>query len=784
MHHIKRRYRRIKSSSNKAAARIRVSLIALSAAGVGFSWPIQSVGQVVEELSDIIVTAQKRAERAQDIPMSITAISGRDIDRAGARDFTDLLRSIPGMSYSSTQLGLANFSIRGISTTATNPTVGIYMDDVSLVTIATSFSGSMQPALVDMERVEVLKGPQGTLYGGSAMGGAIKYVTKKPVLDQFSITAGGEVATVDHGGVSYAGESAINLPLVDQRLAIRLGGAYRFDAGYIDNIKDGLTQDWTQSSTQPPLPFAPVTHSSGSDFSRSNFNFRTTTTARISALYEPADSLTVVPVATIQRSEQPNPDEFFTNLPRMEASNRFNEPTHDDFDIYSLDITQGVGEWRATLLTGYVKRRIELDRDFSLFIGSLVPALFNDNSYNTSATNTETLSEELRLASVQPDSAVKWTAGLYYSRQHDEFLQAIDAVGSGALFADGTDLNYATSTLTHTDQIAAFGELTYALTRQWSWSAGLRWFDIRQRIDEHGDGAFNGGHTELDDKLSANVGVTPKVSAEFRISQDHLLYASAGKGFRPGGPNPLATNDPECTSSLRQLGLTQIPSVYQSDSLWSYEIGTKNEMGPARAVVNAALFYTDWKMIQQAVTLTSCALQFEANVGAAAVRGAELSADVPVGDLSVGGSVTYTRAKVTQSAVGVVAQTGQDLLNTPTWMGNMFGEYRFAQKREWIGSFRADYEYHGSNLRQFQSVASVTYPNATTGEVPDATQIQSAYHVVNASIHFDYAKTQCRLFIDNLTDSSPFLDFRHPPGFSAATTLRPRTVGIGFKTEF
>jgi iron complex outermembrane recepter protein len=188
------------------------------------------------------------------------------------------------------------------------------------------------------------------------------------------VTASGKIASVDHGGISYSGESFINLPLIDNKLALRLGGAYRFDAGYVDNIPEGQVQVWTRSATLPPAAFEPVTYSSQSEFARQDYNGRSTTVGRVSAEYSLDDSLTVLPIATIQRSVQANPDEFFTNLPEFENTNRFNQPTRDDLNIYCLEVTQRLTGVSLTALSGYVERTIGLDRDFSLYIGSLFPA--------------------------------------------------------------------------------------------------------------------------------------------------------------------------------------------------------------------------------------------------------------------------------------------------------------------------------------------------------------------------------------------------------------------------
>ena len=745
--------------------------------------PAQSMSEA--GAPEVIVTAEKRTQRAQDIPISISVVSAEDMERSGARDFDDLLRSIPGVSYSATESGLSRYSIRGISTAASNPTVGIYLDDVSLLTIGTSFSGAADPMLTDLDRIEVLKGPQGTLYGGSAMGGAIKYVTRRPQLDRFDVSASAGIASVDHGGISYNAESFANLPLLAGVLAVRLGGAYRFDAGYIDNVPDGEVQVWPRSATSPPAAYAPVTYPSQSTFARDDYNQRNTTTGRISALYLPDPAVTIVPTATVQRSDHGNPDEYFTNLPGFENSNRFRQPTRDDLGVFSLEITKTFGQLGLTSLTGYVDRTLELDRDFSLFVAELEPPLLPNDSYNISVTTSRTLSQELRLASEDPRSALRWTVGVFYSRQRDDFNQLIHTRGAAEFFGSGTDIPYTGDQLTHTFQTAVFGDVTYALARHWDLSAGLRWFDIRQRIDAVFDGVFNGGHTDVDGKRSTDVGATPKVSVAFEPDDAHLLYASASKGFRPGGPNRFDTNSPLCEPDLKRLGLTRAPSDYEPDSLWTYELGSKNELGGWRAVLNAAVFYTDWKQIQQQVTLMSCAFPFIGNVGAATVKGAEISAQSAVGSrTTVGGGITYTPSRITRSAPGVSAQVGQELLDTPRWMANGQVEYRFLQSAGWTGSVRGEYEYHGANLRQFESSAAVTYADGTLGQIPDATQVQAAYHVANADVEFVTGRAHCRLYVDNLTDAAPYLDFRRAPGFSAATTLRPRTVGVNVATVF
>ncbi len=312
--------------------------------------PMGTVSAQTVPSPEVIVTAEKRDQRAADIPISINVVTAADIETRGARDFLDVLLSIPGVSYSATESGLTRYSIRGVSTSAASPTVGIYLDDISLLTIGTSFSGAADPMLVDLDRIEVLKGPQGTLYGGSAMGGAIKYVTRRPELDQFEVTANAGIASVEHGGLSYNADSFANLPLLSGVLALRFGAGYRFDAGYVDNVANGEVQVWPRGATAPPAAYQPVTYPSQSTFVRDNYNQRNTTTGRISLLYRPEESLRVTPTATVQRSDHGNPDEFFTNLPGFEDSNRFRQPTRDDLGVFSLEVTKSLGPGRADLI--------------------------------------------------------------------------------------------------------------------------------------------------------------------------------------------------------------------------------------------------------------------------------------------------------------------------------------------------------------------------------------------------------------------------------------------------
>src|SRR5690606_13144014 len=396
--------------------------------------------------------------------------------------------SVPGVSFAGTEPGQSRYAIRGVSTEASSPTVGVYLDDISLVSISTAFAGAIDPAFFDFERVEVLKGPQGTLYGGSAMGGAIKYVSRLPVIDETSFSAAGGFATTRGGDLSYEAEGVANIPLVAEQLALRGGVSYRRIGGYVDNVPDADTEVWTRSTTLPPAPLEPTRYSTLSTYGRKDSNARDLLALRLSAKYTPNDTLTIVPAVFHQKSEKDNTDSFFTNLPRFQSSYRFAEPTKDEVGVYSLTVTKDFGGATLTSITAYVDREVNWDRDYSMFIGMLAPPFFPYDSYNTSDTTTETFTQELRLSGVGVGGRLQWVGGLYYSDQDDRLLQVVSTIGAGVPFDLGTDVTYFGDQRTDSKQLAAFGEITYEILPSLDLTLGLRYFDAEQTVN----GVFDG----------------------------------------------------------------------------------------------------------------------------------------------------------------------------------------------------------------------------------------------------------------------------------------------------
>ena len=739
-----------------------------------------------DSLEEIVVTAQKREQKLQDVPISVSAVSGADLDSSGAHDFRDILLSIPGLSYSGTEPGQSNYSIRGVSTGASSPTTGLYLDDVSVLTISTNFSGATDLPLFDLDRVEVLKGPQGTLYGGSAMGGAIKYVTRQPDLDHFSVSMAGGTAATDGGAISYNGESVLNAPIIDGVFGVRVGVMYRDDGGYINYIPNAQGVWLNRSATNPPAPYAPEPFASAGTISDTDANTNRNTSGRITFKLALDNGLTILPQATIQRIYEAAPPTYWGNLSDFDTAARMAQPTHDNLNLFSLPITQPLGPVTLTSLTGYWERQRDWDRDYTFFIAGLIPALLSHNSANYSDTETHTFSEELRIAQSDPGAALKWVTGILYQHQTDQLTQIINTDGAGNVFGTGTDNTYTGIQATTTKQYAAFGDVTYTITPMWDVSVGLRYFDIDQSFNADFEGVLNGGTTQINGKHSADVGFNPKYSVTFRPADDHIVYGTASKGFRPGGPNRFNTNSPLCAPDFAKLGISSAPAAYTSDKLWTYELGSKNTFNSGRTIVNAAVFYTDWKDIQQQVNLPTCGFQFIGNVGAASIKGGELELkSILVPGLTGGAVASYTDSRITSTAAGVSAQVGQPLLDTPKWTSSVYLEVSLPTVSGWDSHIRADYSYHGSNIREFDSTSLVTLPNGASGLVPNESMLQHAYREGNVALETEKGVWQLRLYVDNVTNTAPIIDDESQIFNTLnVTTLRPRTVGVLARTKF
>lgn len=736
-------------------------------------------------IDEVVVTARKVQEFLQDAPVSVSAISGAQLEKLGAADVKDVLGQIPGLSFSNVERGQGKYTIHGISSSTAAPTVGVYLNDISLVTDASFREGAFDVVFFDIDRVEVLKGPQGTLYGGSAMGGAIKYVTAKPALSEFSSSVAAGAGTVAHGDMSYNTEGILNLPLFPGTLAMRVGFYYLHEGGFIDNIA-GLDIEKRKISTTPYPTYTPQRTSSLSTVSEEDYNYSDTYAGRLSVLWQPDSSLSIQPAVFYQESTLENPA-YFNSIEgdRLVSSYRFlNQETPDRGVVYSLDVIKEWGNVELTSLTSYFNRKQGWNRDYSFYIGSLVDSLYAFNSFTVNVLDNNTFGQELRIASVPAsDSRLSWLVGLYYSDQDVDDFNEITTLGLGL----PDDISYAQYYSRELVQRAAFGEATFQLTDALDLTAGVRLFDIEQVTSGMNRGIFAraGGAPAYLYLTSKESGVNPKLGVSYKLNDDHLLFTSVAKGFRPGGPTGVIPVG--CETELVRLGFSGLPEKYDSDELWTYEIGSKNELGGGRMIVNASLFYSDWKDVQQNVRLTTCGGNFPANAGDAEVKGAEIEARFnPTPRLQVGANVAYTDAKIVEidPGFGTGAKNGDTILDTPEWTAGVSGNYSLPLTAVWDLQVSADYQYRGSQRRQFDSTQVVTFPGNVSGTIPYDAVFQDSYDVANASVSVNNGISTVRLYVSNAFDDRPLIDTNYAVGISRSTTIRPRTVGVEVRHQF
>lgn len=729
---------------------------------------------------EIVVTARKSDERIQDVPVSLTAVTADALRDRGASDIKDVLRSVPGLANYGTERGLSRYSIRGLSTYASSPTVGIYLDDISLVTVSTTFSGAYDPMFFDMERVEVLKGPQGTLYGGSAMGGAIKYVSARPDPTRFSVDTAIGAAITDGGGPSYNGEVVVNAPIVEDKLAVRAGFYYRHDGGFVDN-RPGDVRVILRSST--PFPdYTPLVQDSLSNRTKKNRNYGDTYVGRLSFEWRPDESWTIRPQLFYQDYKQGDTGDMFIGRTDRSGSYRIAQPNYDRAGIYSLSVEKELGGVKATSLTAYFDRKFRYVRDYSFYIGGLIPVLYPFTSTNVSDSFTKTFSQEVRLAS-DNDSPFKWVIGGYYSSQDDRLIQAVNTPGMSAIF--GTDLAYYGNIFTNTKQYAGFGEASYALFDGFDVTAGVRVFKVEQLVNARTDGVFAGGPNAIPDRRNKEDGINPKFGLSYKVTRDNLLYASAAKGFRPGGINRDRIDPDLCRTDLDQLGIENAPDSFGSDNLWTYEAGTKNMFGGGKVMLNASAYYTEWKEIQQAIGLPSCGFGFTDNVGSAEVKGFELEARVePVRGFQIGGTAAYTSSKITEAVPGTSAKQGDALPDVPKWMATAYAGYRTELAGLWELDIRGEYQYQGKAPYTFDTEVPITFPGGEVDFIPNPILERKSYQVVNAFASLSRDNMTVRLYANNLFNVHPQLDTDLSIGADRFSTIRPRTFGVELRQGF
>jgi iron complex outermembrane recepter protein len=723
------------------------------------------------ELADIVVTAQKTSEPLSKVPMSIAAVSADTLASEHITDYADLSRAVPNLSFTSFGgPGQSNIEIRGVSSQAGSATTGIYLDDVPINVLNIYTTGATEPHFFDIDRVEVLRGPQGTIYGASSMGGTIHFVSNQPDLDKFSGSVHSSVGGTQGGGINYEGDSVVNLPLIDGVAALRLGALYEHESGWIDRANPDGT------------------------IAARNINDVNTTVFRATLKYQPNSALTITPAVFLQRVDAGGQDLFGLDLPQFESPTLIGETSRDESAISSLTINYDFGWSDLTSVTGsfwrHDNRNIDGTVYDSQYIGSSLQEEFGYGGAAISAlaapvefiSGVNQIHQEVRLAS-KPSETLTWIAGLYYSRTRTSLLDNEHIPGFnttfestygdtpadilGAAFPDDL-VYYALSEFVNTEK-AVFGQATYTLLPGLKATVGARYEEASEDLSFTTAGYFGGGTPPFASSAKGHA-LTPKAVLAYDVSDTTMVYASAGEGFRDGGVNrPVPI--PLCSADLAGLGLTQAPSDYKSDKLWSYELGVKSRALQNSLVMTGALYDIRWNNIQTDIILPTCTFDIKDNIGSAESRGFEAQADARLNDhvsLSLGGN--YTSAKITVPVTLLGVERGDRVPGVPDYSINAAAEYQQPFDFGAKGSARINGQWIGT------SQGTIIHGD------PDFDR--PAYFVMGANVGMRWTQLGLSLFITNLLNEDKAIQRPDVAGVEYGIRVRPRTFGLGATYSF
>jgi iron complex outermembrane receptor protein len=710
---------------------------------------------LAESLEEVIVTAQKRAERLQDVPVPVTVIKTDSLVDYNQVRLQDYYTSVPGLTVMPSTSGsggsFQSVAIRGITTGVyTNPTVGIAVDDVPYgSSTAIGAGGGMVVADIDpadLARIEVLRGPQGTLYGASSMGGLIKYVTVDPSTDAATGRVEANMNGVVNGAeLGYGARGSINLPLSDN-LALRASGFTRQDPGYIDNVQTGQT----------------------------GINEDRVSGGRIAALWRPSPSLSVKVSALYQEARS---DGFSdVDLPingyigpalgeLQQSSLRGTGQSDRTVQAYSATLTAKLGAAELTSVTGYNINQYSDTYDLTFYFGPTTQGLFGVTGTPTPERNkTDKFTQEVRLDTPIGEH-VDWLLGAFFTHENSQYAQSILATdpSTGALAGD----LYNAAFHPGYTEYAGFTNVTVRFSQQFDIELGARDSMIRQSYSELDSGPYltevleePSPHIVPEDHTSANA-FTYLVTPRFKVSQDLMVYARIASGYRAGGPN--LTLSPGT------------PTEYNPDKTQNYEIGAKAGLLDGMLSIDGSLYYINWKDIQLSLINAQTGLGYTGNGSEAKSQGFELSVESrPVTGLTLAAWVTFSDADLkesfptTSSAYGV---SGDSLPYSSRFSGNLSLHQEFPVTGLLKGFWGGSVSYVGSREGEFTS-------SAVRQELP-------AFARSDLQAGAKYVAWTVNLFINNLADKRGVLAGglgSYPP--FAYSYIQPRTVGLSVVRTF
>ncbi|HSP15617.1 MAG TPA: TonB-dependent receptor [Thermoanaerobaculia bacterium] len=774
--------------------------------------------KVTEEM---VVTARKREETVQEVPISVAAPTESDLRDRGAETIEDVAQNVAGFTVQNLGPGQSQVAMRGVSSgqivrdqPGVKEQVGVYLDE-SVISLSL-FTPDLD--LFDLSRVEILRGPQGTLFGSGSESGTVRYITNQPKIGSSESVAEATLESINNGGVGGSVKGAFNVPM-GPTSAMRAVAYYTRYGGFIDAVQPNLSVK-----------------------DHVNNGYRAGT--RVGFLFKPNDNLSLTPRILYQKLDMNgwnridvfnilgNP--YTTTRPAVQLGDhrqftQIKEPTTDKFWLGDFNLSYNLSKTKTlTSVTSYSDRDILVIRDAGALTSSITggsiglpAAVYTLDSPLDDATKAKSFTEEIRLSG--SDAKLQWVGGGFYAQNKRHYGQNLPVIG----FTQLSGIPTAGTKLAKTDELyksdlhytlkqsALFGEATYSVTDRFDLTGGLRWYDFKEDRTQVFDGIFSDPNDSVGSTKAH--GFAPRLMANFKVNDASRLYAQASKGFRLGGINdPLLV--PLCTP--QDLVTFSGHPDWKDETLWNYEVGSKNTVMGGNGSVNVAAFYSNIKDLQATVTAGSCSSRLILSVPKARSTGAEIEVDLhpsQMFDFSVSASHTDSKLQSTVTAPGpnntrtIVSgiRSGARMPTVPQNQASAAATYHWMAPNNWAGYLTGTYQFVGDRFTQIGD-EDLTCISGGTGTCPAATLYLDSfgkntiggpltqntfqfnpklpsYNIVNLRVGVLRGKWDTAVFVNNVTNETAYLSLDRERGFRgrvAFLTNQPRTIGVTTRMNF
>ena len=725
--------------------------------------------------AEIIVTAQKRSERLQDVPASVSVVTAVDLTKQGVARFQDYASRIPGLSLTSARTGNTQITLRGITTGSSQPgsTTGFYVDEapvgsVNAYTGGNGITPDLDPS--DIGQIEVLKGPQGTLYGAGAVGGLLKFSTVPTDLEHFQGRASAGISSVDHGEVGYSGRAMVNVPLVTDEVGLHVSGFYRRDPGYIDNINSRIGKDdINDAKVRGGRAVLTVKPASNVRVDLSAILQDTTTDGTNT---EDVDAATFKPIYGDLTQNRYAPETGYQRL-RL-----YNATVHADFGKLNLVSS-------TTYQRIYDRELGDATQSYAAFLTAKAPLIFlvtglvvppNLGMAVNTIKHTSRWSEEARASVNDIGGLLDLQGGFYWTHESDtNRIPNIDyfSTVTGAPITSLPPFAVASIDSTY-NEYSFFGNARLHIGDKFDVLGGVRYSHDHQTYAQDYTGlliALSAGTPQiLANGLEKHNVVTWMATPRFKFSDDAMLYGRVATGYRPGGPNPAPPTG-------------GVPLTFDPDKLTQYEVGFKGQSADRKITVDAALFYTNWDHIQ--IQTSAGGFNYLVNGGKAHSKGGELTLGFhPISGLTLGANLAYTDAKLASAAPAAGGIKGDRLPYVPHWAGSLSADYVIPLNDSTKLSLGATASYVGNRIDD--------YAGLTTAGTQHYARTLGHYATVDLRAGLDFGRWTLSAFARNLTDKRAIIvdgyEGLAPSQVAgtpyAASVITPRTIGAEAAIRF